>query len=160
MRPRKASAVTMNGAGLDAGEGNPGSVIILQKRLGVGTAPVTSSVGRGWCKSLYSGCCRSSVPGNPVALVAYPVVVRFHHARRSRGRRTRRRRLSVERGDMGCCHSRLERKEVVSRCKARRRYMKQLVQGRRAFAAAHSVYLRSLRATGAALLQFANAETH
>ncbi|RRT52385.1 hypothetical protein B296_00025799, partial [Ensete ventricosum] len=34
------------------------------------------------CKSLYSGCCRSFVPGNPVALVAYPVVVRFHHARR------------------------------------------------------------------------------
>ncbi|RWW14331.1 hypothetical protein GW17_00021907 [Ensete ventricosum] len=34
------------------------------------------------CKSLYSGCCRSSVPDNSVALVAYPVVVRFHHARR------------------------------------------------------------------------------
>ncbi|RWW02429.1 hypothetical protein GW17_00034479, partial [Ensete ventricosum] len=30
VRPRKASAVTMNGAGLDAGEGNLGSVIILQ----------------------------------------------------------------------------------------------------------------------------------
>ncbi|RWW01961.1 hypothetical protein GW17_00034978 [Ensete ventricosum] len=39
-------------------------------------------IGSGRCKSLYSGCCRSSVPGNPVALVAYPVVVRFHHARR------------------------------------------------------------------------------
>ncbi|RRT31859.1 hypothetical protein B296_00047458 [Ensete ventricosum] len=47
VRPRKASAVTMNDAGLDAGEGNPGSVIILQKRLGVGTATVASSVGRG-----------------------------------------------------------------------------------------------------------------
>ncbi|RRT41435.1 hypothetical protein B296_00042164 [Ensete ventricosum] len=82
VRPRKASVVTMNGAGLDAGQGNPGSVIIFQKRLGVGTATVASSVGRGWCKSLYSGCCRSSVPGNPVALVAYPVVIRFHHARR------------------------------------------------------------------------------
>ncbi|RWW66189.1 hypothetical protein BHE74_00026459, partial [Ensete ventricosum] len=44
----KASAMTMNGAGLDAGEGNPGSVIILQKRLGVGTATIASSVGRGW----------------------------------------------------------------------------------------------------------------
>ncbi|KAJ8499143.1 hypothetical protein OPV22_009695 [Ensete ventricosum] len=61
---------------------------------------------------------------------------------------------------MGCWYSRLERQEAVSWCKARRRYMKQLVQGRRAFAAAHSLYLRSLRATGATLLQFANAETH
>ncbi|RWW40119.1 hypothetical protein BHE74_00054484 [Ensete ventricosum] len=51
VRPRKASAVTMNDAGLDAGEGNPGSVIILQKRLGVGTATVASSVGRGWLGS-------------------------------------------------------------------------------------------------------------
>ncbi|RRT66267.1 hypothetical protein B296_00039625 [Ensete ventricosum] len=47
VRPRKASAVTISGAGFDAGEGNPGSVIILQKRLGVGTAAATSSVGRG-----------------------------------------------------------------------------------------------------------------
>ncbi|RZS16360.1 hypothetical protein BHM03_00048339, partial [Ensete ventricosum] len=47
VRPRKASAVTMNSAGLDAGEGNPGSVIILQKRLGVSTAVVASSIGRG-----------------------------------------------------------------------------------------------------------------
>ncbi|RRT39700.1 hypothetical protein B296_00019765 [Ensete ventricosum] len=38
------------------------------------------------CKSLYSGCCGSSVPGNLVALVAYPVVVRFHHAHRPCGR--------------------------------------------------------------------------
>ncbi|RRT33353.1 hypothetical protein B296_00039186 [Ensete ventricosum] len=53
VRPRKASAVTMNGAGFDAGEGNPGSVIILQKRLGVGTAVATSSVGRGWSGRLY-----------------------------------------------------------------------------------------------------------
>ncbi|RRT33701.1 hypothetical protein B296_00057122 [Ensete ventricosum] len=42
---------------------------------------------RAWgCKSLYSGCRRSFVPGNMVALVAYPVVVRFHHARRPCGR--------------------------------------------------------------------------
>ncbi|RWW50873.1 hypothetical protein BHE74_00042836 [Ensete ventricosum] len=82
--PRKAFAVTMKDAGFDAGEGNPGLVIILQKRLGVDTAAVASSVGRGW--SLYSGCCRSSVPGNPVALVAYPVVVRFHHVCRPCGR--------------------------------------------------------------------------
>ncbi|RWW03805.1 hypothetical protein GW17_00032994 [Ensete ventricosum] len=32
--------------------------------------------------SLYSECYRSSVPGNPVALVAYLVVIRFHHSRR------------------------------------------------------------------------------
>ncbi|RWW45151.1 hypothetical protein BHE74_00049034 [Ensete ventricosum] len=88
VRPREASVATMNGAGLDAGGGNPGSVIILQKRLGVGTAIVASSVGRGWvsalpvsgwpydrwqpgcqrCMSLYSGCCRSSVPGYPYGL--------------------------------------------------------------------------------------------
>ncbi|RRT33546.1 hypothetical protein B296_00056813 [Ensete ventricosum] len=45
VRPRKASAVTTNDAGLDAGEGNPGSVIILRKRLGVGMATAASSVG-------------------------------------------------------------------------------------------------------------------
>ncbi|XP_072965571.1 protein ALTERED PHOSPHATE STARVATION RESPONSE 1 [Typha angustifolia] len=61
---------------------------------------------------------------------------------------------------MGCCHSHLERQEAVSRCKARRRYMKQLVKARHDFAASHSLYLRALRSTGAALLQFANAETH
>ncbi|RWV76948.1 hypothetical protein GW17_00062298 [Ensete ventricosum] len=33
-------------------------------------------------RSLYSGCCRSSVPGNLAALVAYHVVIHFHHARR------------------------------------------------------------------------------
>ncbi|KAG9442694.1 hypothetical protein H6P81_018548 [Aristolochia fimbriata] len=61
---------------------------------------------------------------------------------------------------MGCWYSRLEREEIVTRCKARRRYMKELVQARHAFSAAHSLYLRSLRGTGAALLQFANSETH
>ncbi|XP_068646812.1 protein ALTERED PHOSPHATE STARVATION RESPONSE 1-like [Aristolochia californica] len=61
---------------------------------------------------------------------------------------------------MGCCYSRLEREEIVLRCKARRRYMKELVHARHAFSAAHSLYLRSLRGTGAALLQFANSETH
>ncbi|RZS18741.1 hypothetical protein BHM03_00051059 [Ensete ventricosum] len=75
VRLRKASAVIMNSAWFDAGEGNPGSVIILQKRLGVGTAAVASSVGRG------CGCCRSSVHGNPIALVAYPVVVRLSSLR-------------------------------------------------------------------------------
>ncbi|RWW16267.1 hypothetical protein GW17_00019864 [Ensete ventricosum] len=60
VRPRKASVVTISGAGFDAGEGNLGSVIILQKRLGVGTAAVASSVGRGW-----SGSVRCSVPESP-----------------------------------------------------------------------------------------------
>ncbi|RWW41529.1 hypothetical protein BHE74_00052983 [Ensete ventricosum] len=60
VRPRKASVVTMSGAGFDAGEGNPGSVIILQKRLGVDTAAVASSVGRGWSDSV-----RCSVPESP-----------------------------------------------------------------------------------------------
>ncbi|KAE9596568.1 hypothetical protein Lal_00007837 [Lupinus albus] len=60
---------------------------------------------------------------------------------------------------MGCCHSRIDREESVSRCKARKRYMKQFLQARHAFSAAHSMYIRSLRATGSALLRFANAET-
>ncbi|RRT81338.1 hypothetical protein B296_00021358, partial [Ensete ventricosum] len=60
VRPRKASVVTMSGVGFDEGEGNPGSVIILQKRLGVGTAAVASSVGQGW-----SGSVRCSIPESP-----------------------------------------------------------------------------------------------
>ncbi|RZS08830.1 hypothetical protein BHM03_00039856 [Ensete ventricosum] len=42
--------------------------------------------GRVGCKSLYSECCRSSVPDNLTTLVAYHVVVPFHHARRPCGR--------------------------------------------------------------------------
>ncbi|RRT64899.1 hypothetical protein B296_00039514 [Ensete ventricosum] len=53
VRPRKASAVTMSGTGFDAGEGNLGSVIILQKRLGVGMAVATSSASRGWSGSVW-----------------------------------------------------------------------------------------------------------
>ncbi|RRT46676.1 hypothetical protein B296_00051445 [Ensete ventricosum] len=48
VRSRKASVVTVSGAGFDAGEGNPGLVIILQKRLGVSITAVASSVCRGW----------------------------------------------------------------------------------------------------------------
>ncbi|XP_057499947.1 protein ALTERED PHOSPHATE STARVATION RESPONSE 1 [Actinidia eriantha] len=59
---------------------------------------------------------------------------------------------------MGCCYSRVEREETVSRCKARKRYMKQFVKARQAFAASHALYLRSLRTTGSALLHFAAAE--
>ncbi|RWW58637.1 hypothetical protein BHE74_00034487, partial [Ensete ventricosum] len=38
------------------------------------------------CISLYSECCRSSVPGNLTALMAYHVIVPFHHAHRPCGR--------------------------------------------------------------------------
>ncbi|OAY60884.1 protein ALTERED PHOSPHATE STARVATION RESPONSE 1 [Manihot esculenta] len=61
---------------------------------------------------------------------------------------------------MGCCYSRLEREEMVSRCKARKRYMKQFVNARQALSASHTMYLRSLRATGSALLQFSNTEAN
>ncbi|KAF4373834.1 hypothetical protein F8388_007740 [Cannabis sativa] len=61
---------------------------------------------------------------------------------------------------MGCCYSRIEREETVSRCKSRKRYMKHLVKARQAMSASHTMYLRSLRTTGSALLHFANAETH
>ncbi|TKY70322.1 hypothetical protein E2542_SST06612 [Spatholobus suberectus] len=60
---------------------------------------------------------------------------------------------------MGCCYSKIEREETVSHCKDRKRYMKQFVQARHAFSAAHVMYIRSLRATGSALFRFANAET-
>ncbi|XWS45567.1 hypothetical protein CRYUN_Cryun15aG0147700 [Craigia yunnanensis] len=59
---------------------------------------------------------------------------------------------------MGCWYSRIDREETVSRCKARKRYMKQLVKARQALAVSHSMYLRSLRGTGSALLQFSNNE--
>ncbi|VFQ88174.1 unnamed protein product [Cuscuta campestris] len=59
---------------------------------------------------------------------------------------------------MGCWYSRVEREELVSRCRARKNYTKQLVKARDAFSASHSLYLRSLRNTGSALLRFAAAE--
>ncbi|KAJ3684516.1 hypothetical protein LUZ61_013680 [Rhynchospora tenuis] len=61
---------------------------------------------------------------------------------------------------MGACNSRLDRKEAVSRCKGRRRYTKQLVQARRDFTTAHSLYMRALRCTVSALLQFATAKSN
>ncbi|KAF8406603.1 hypothetical protein HHK36_008692 [Tetracentron sinense] len=61
---------------------------------------------------------------------------------------------------MGCCYSRVEREEMVTRCRARKRYMKHLVKARQAFSVAHSLYLMSLRSTGSSLLQFANSETN
>ncbi|KAJ8443597.1 hypothetical protein Cgig2_019579 [Carnegiea gigantea] len=55
--------------------------------------------------------------------------------------------------------SKLDRQEMVSRCRARKRYIKQLVQARLDLSLAHSFYFRSLSSTGAALLQFAAGES-
>ncbi|KAL2530449.1 nitrate regulatory gene2 protein [Forsythia ovata] len=60
---------------------------------------------------------------------------------------------------MGCSYSRIERQEMVLRCKARK-YIKQFVKARQAFSVAHNMYLRSLRTTGSVLLQFATDETN
>ncbi|KAJ8460404.1 hypothetical protein OPV22_033330 [Ensete ventricosum] len=60
---------------------------------------------------------------------------------------------------MGCTYSRVEVDEVVWRCKERRRLMKQLLSCRAELAAAHMAYLKSLRNTGATLLQFTEVET-
>ncbi|RWV81372.1 hypothetical protein GW17_00057212, partial [Ensete ventricosum] len=62
-------------------------------------------------------------------------------------------------GGMGCTYSRVEVDEVVWRCKERRRLMKQLLSCRAELAAAHMAYLKSLRNTGATLLQFTEVET-
>ncbi|CAN8278735.1 unnamed protein product [Cochlearia groenlandica] len=60
---------------------------------------------------------------------------------------------------MGCCQSRIDRKEIVSRCKARKRYLKHLVKARQSLSVSHALYLRSLRATGSSLLHFSVKET-
>ncbi|XP_021727600.1 uncharacterized protein LOC110694734 [Chenopodium quinoa] len=60
---------------------------------------------------------------------------------------------------MGCCVSRIDRQEMVSRCRARKRYMKQLVEARLFLSSSHSFYLRSLRSTGSTLLQFSTGES-
>ncbi|CAN1853216.1 Protein ALTERED PHOSPHATE STARVATION RESPONSE 1 [Linum perenne] len=52
---------------------------------------------------------------------------------------------------MGCFYSRIEREEMVSRCKARKKYNKQLVQARQFMSTSHLMYLRALRSTGSAL---------
>ncbi|OIW11042.1 hypothetical protein TanjilG_22849 [Lupinus angustifolius] len=59
---------------------------------------------------------------------------------------------------MGCCHSIIEIEETVSRCKARKRYIKHFVEARNAFSASHAMYIRSLRAIASSLLHFADAE--
>eukprot|EP00250_Pteridium_aquilinum_P007951 c17550_g1_i1 orf=131-2272(-) len=59
---------------------------------------------------------------------------------------------------MGCIHSRPGDDDVVRRFQARKRFMKQAVLHRQAFAVAHMAYLQALRNTGSALRQFAEGE--
>ncbi|CAN1184589.1 Protein ALTERED PHOSPHATE STARVATION RESPONSE 1 [Linum perenne] len=61
---------------------------------------------------------------------------------------------------MGCFYSRIEREKMVSRCKARKKYKKQLVQARQFMSTSHLMYLRALRSTGSALIHFSNIETN
>lgn len=60
---------------------------------------------------------------------------------------------------MGCYYSRLEREDLVSRCKGRKRYMKQFVKAINDFSVSHTMYLMFLRNTGSAHLQFATIES-
>ncbi|XP_014501224.1 nitrate regulatory gene2 protein [Vigna radiata var. radiata] len=59
---------------------------------------------------------------------------------------------------MGCNQSKIENEEAVARCKERKRFMKDAVSSRNAFAAAHSSYATCLKNTGAALGDFAPGE--
>ncbi|KAL9241415.1 hypothetical protein vseg_015531 [Gypsophila vaccaria] len=60
---------------------------------------------------------------------------------------------------MGCCVSRLDRQELVSRCNARKKFMKNFLHSRHSLSHSLSVYLRSLRSTGSSLLLFSSAES-
>ncbi|GAU11011.1 hypothetical protein TSUD_113040 [Trifolium subterraneum] len=59
---------------------------------------------------------------------------------------------------MGCNQSKIENEEALLRCKERKRFMKEAVSTRNAFAAAHSAYTTSLKNTGAALGDFSHGE--
>ncbi|KAL2319896.1 hypothetical protein Fmac_028865 [Flemingia macrophylla] len=59
---------------------------------------------------------------------------------------------------MGCTASKLDQEETVSRCRDRRRLIKDAVFARHHLAAAHSDYCRCLRLTGSALYAFAAGE--
>ncbi|XP_057464411.1 nitrate regulatory gene2 protein-like [Actinidia eriantha] len=59
---------------------------------------------------------------------------------------------------MGCTQSKIENEETVARCKERKRYMKDAVVARNAFAAAHAAYAVSLKNAGAALSDYAHGE--
>ncbi|KAJ6790706.1 uncharacterized protein M6B38_247645 [Iris pallida] len=59
---------------------------------------------------------------------------------------------------MGCNTSKIEGEEALSRCRERRRLMKDSVSSRNAFAAAHSAYTISLKNAGGSLSDFAQGE--
>lgn len=60
---------------------------------------------------------------------------------------------------MGCINSKPGEDSIVSKFRARKRFMKQAVLNRQAFAVAHVGYLQALRNTGSALRQFAEGES-
>ncbi|GMP26147.1 hypothetical protein CsSME_00002720 [Camellia sinensis var. sinensis] len=59
---------------------------------------------------------------------------------------------------MGAASSKTEKTEALRLCKARKRFIKQAIDSRYAFAAAHVSYIQSLRDIGIALRRFAEAE--
>ncbi|CAK9222210.1 unnamed protein product [Sphagnum troendelagicum] len=59
---------------------------------------------------------------------------------------------------MGCSSSKVENEELVSRCRARKRFLKQAVYKRHAFAASHAQYVVALKGAGSAFRQFAEGE--
>ncbi|KAL6999571.1 hypothetical protein U1Q18_000730 [Sarracenia purpurea var. burkii] len=59
---------------------------------------------------------------------------------------------------MGCTQSKIETEESVSRCKERRKLIKDVVSAQNAFAAAHSTYAFSLKNTSVALNDYAHSE--
>nr|DAD44709.1 TPA_asm: hypothetical protein HUJ06_002939 [Nelumbo nucifera] len=59
---------------------------------------------------------------------------------------------------MGCTQSKIESEEAVVRCKERKRFMREAVSTRGAFAAAHVNYYMSLKSTGGALSEYAQYE--
>ncbi|XP_043725207.1 nitrate regulatory gene2 protein-like [Telopea speciosissima] len=61
---------------------------------------------------------------------------------------------------MGCTQSKIENEEAVGRCKDRKKYMRDAVSARNAFAAAHSAYTVTLKNTGAALSDYGQGEVN
>ncbi len=59
---------------------------------------------------------------------------------------------------MGCSSSKVENEEVVARCRARKRFLKQAVYRRHVFAASHAQYIVALKGAGSAFRQFAEGE--
>ncbi|KAG9439108.1 hypothetical protein H6P81_019273 [Aristolochia fimbriata] len=60
---------------------------------------------------------------------------------------------------MGCAASKIEKGEIVQKCKERKKLMKQLVGLRGEFATAQMAYLRALKNTGVTLRQFTDSES-